>query len=531
MTRRRLKVTDYTVGWVCALPIELAAAKAALDEQHEPLPHDGVDPNIYTLGRIGKHNVVLICLPAGQIGIGAAAAGAARLRSKFNSVHFGLMVGDGGGVPSPEADIRLGDVVISQPYREHGGVVQYDFGKTGKDGHLTRTGALSPPPKILLNALAELRANRYLGLSTLAAHLATFDDFPKFSRAAAGPDVLFESEYIHDGGTTCESCDKKRVVNRAPRKSEDTVVHYGTVASGNQVMKDGITRDQLSAKLGGVICFEMEAAGLMNDFPCLTVRGICDYSDSHKNKTWQPFAAATAAACAKEILLLIPATEHTNQVYAAQEVIDGVAKYFIPFSLKGVPVAKFAPRMHDTKAIEKALLLQGQEHRRRIMALHGLGEIGKTQLAADFARRHQRDFSAIFWLDGSSESSLKESLGSCASRIPVGQIHEASRVHTIDKGGNIDVVVKDVLGWLSLPNNSNWLVVMDNVDRDYRNREEDAEAYDVLTYLPEADHGSVLITTRLPHLGQLGSQWEVRKADISHSRSILETWYGKSTGE
>jgi hypothetical protein len=73
-------------------------------------------------------------------------------------------------------------------------------------------------------------------------------------------------------------------------------------------MKDGLTRDKYSEELGGVLCFEMEAAGLMNTFPCLVIRGICDYSDSHKNKMWQPYAAAAAAAVAKEILGFMPAS-------------------------------------------------------------------------------------------------------------------------------------------------------------------------------------------------------------------------------
>ena len=67
-------------------------------------------------------------------------------------------------------------------------------------------------------------------------------------------------------------------------------------------MRNGIDRDRISRELGGVLCFEMEAAGLMNTFPCLVIRGICDYSDSHKNKDWQAYAAATAAAYAKELL-------------------------------------------------------------------------------------------------------------------------------------------------------------------------------------------------------------------------------------
>lgn len=99
------------------------------------------------------------------------------------------------------------------------------------------------------------------------------------------------------------------MIKRTERGSEEVVIHYGTIASGNQVMKDGETRDRISVELGGVLCFEMEAAGLAITFPCAVIRGICDYADSHKNKSWQPYAAATAAAVTKELLLIIPAEE------------------------------------------------------------------------------------------------------------------------------------------------------------------------------------------------------------------------------
>lgn len=310
MKRRRIQPRDYTVGWICALPIELAAAQEMLDEEHEGFPQRGPDPNLYTLGRIGDHNVVLACLPAGQTGTQSAATVAAQMRSAFPSMRFGLMVGIGGGVPSTDADIRLGDVVVSQPHQQHGGVVQYDFGKTGLDGHKTRTGWLNAPPAELLNAVSNLQALHHRGRGNLATHLSTFDRLPKFSHDTAGPDVLFEATYNHVGGSTCEYCSRDREVKRTSRKSQDVVIHYGTIASGNQVMKDGVTRDRLSAELGGVICFEMEAAGLMNTFPCLVIRGICDYADSHKCKRWQPFAAATAAACAKEMLSIIPVAEN-----------------------------------------------------------------------------------------------------------------------------------------------------------------------------------------------------------------------------
>ncbi|KAF2622623.1 hypothetical protein BU25DRAFT_415117 [Macroventuria anomochaeta] len=464
------------------------------------------------------------------MGIGAAAFSAGQATSIFTSIRFGLMVGVGGGAPSAEADVRLGDVVVSQPVQQHGGVVQYDFGKTGPGGRMTRTGSLNAPPKALLHAVTQLRAYRYQDRQdrgSLATHLSAFDQHPYFSCEEAGPDVLFKATYHHDGGATCERCSKDHVVHRTTRRADEEVtIHYGTIASGNQVIKDGATRDRLSEELDGVLCFEMEAAGLMNDFPCLVVRGICDYADSHKNKAWQPYAAATAAACAKAILSLIPAAEVVKTA-----AVGEACKYRVPFNLKGVPVGKFAERARDTEELEQALLQQDGMKERRLLAVYGLGGVGKTQLAANFARRYQHSFSSVLWLDGSSESSLKQSFAAFASRIPAGQIPEASRLYATDQGGDVDAVVRDVLGWLSIADNSDWLLVVDNVDRDDRQRKEDTEAYNVEEYLPEADHGSVLITTRLWHLGQLGERWEVRKVDKEQAQAIFKMWYGRGVGQ
>jgi nucleoside phosphorylase len=307
-TRRRLRRDEYTVGWVCALPIELAAAQEMLDEEHDDLDQDTNDSNLYTLGNIGKHNVVIACLPAGQTGNNSAAAVAVQMKSSFGAIRFGLMVGIGGGVPSGKADIRLGDVVISQPVQVHGGVVQYDFGKATPTG-FERTGSLNTPPRILLQAVSKLQANHFRGRSSLLEYLTALKKQPVFAQDKAGPDILFDAAYDHVGGPTCGSCSKEEVIERPARESSEVKVHYGTIASGNQVMRDGRTRDQVSMDFGGILCFEMEAAGLMNSFPCLVVRGICDYADSHKDKGWQAYAAGTAAACAKEVLMTIPPTD------------------------------------------------------------------------------------------------------------------------------------------------------------------------------------------------------------------------------
>jgi nucleoside phosphorylase len=308
---RHLSRDHYTVGWVCALPIELAAAQAMLDDQHGDLPQNSDDANTYTLGRIGVHNVVLACLPAGQTGTNSAAAVAMQMKSTFRAIRFGLMVGIGGGVPNAEADIRLGDIVVSQPGKGHGGVVQYDFGKSTPSG-IERTGFLNAPPRILLTAVSKLRANHDLGKSDLLVHISKLGKLAKFSRDQAGDDVLFEAAYNHVGRSNCTSCDNAKKLRRKARTVDTPEIHYGTIASGNQVMRDGATRDQISSELGEVLCFEMEAAALMNSFPCLVIRGICDYADSHKNKRWQPYAAGTAAAYAKELLLVIPAADVVN---------------------------------------------------------------------------------------------------------------------------------------------------------------------------------------------------------------------------
>ncbi|KAK6516883.1 hypothetical protein TWF506_006767 [Arthrobotrys conoides] len=302
--RRRLALQDYTVGWVCALPIEYAAATSMLDEEHEE-PHNENDTNIYTLGRIFSRNVVIVCLPAGLIGSASATAAAIEMKAKFPKIQFGLLVGVGGGVPGGTTDIRLGDVVVSQPHLRHGGVVQYDFGKQYPNGFL-RTGFLNTPPKYLLNAVSKLISNHIRGKNTFLDHLAAATSQPVFAREKARKDVLFKPTYTHVEGKMCKNCRKEEIIQRAPRPGQDYRIHYGTIASGSSLIRDAQTRDRLSSQLDGAICFEMEATGLMNHFPCLVIRGICDYADSHKNKLWQPYAAATAAACAKELLSIIP---------------------------------------------------------------------------------------------------------------------------------------------------------------------------------------------------------------------------------
>jgi nucleoside phosphorylase len=312
MAARRPRTDQYTLGWVCAVPIELAAAQQMLDEQHDLSFRNASDTNIYTLGRIAEHNVVIACLPYSQMGTTSAAVVAAQMKSAFPTIQFVLMVGIGGGVPRADLDIRLGDVVVSRPNGLHGGVVQYDFGKATKAG-LQRTRFLNNPPTLLLNAIAKLEAKHDQEQVGFVDYVSQLNKLKKFKRELAGPDLLFKADYDHVDydhfdGEMCAQCSKENIIERKSRDRE-IMIHYGTIASGNQVVKNGLKRDRLSSELGEILCFEMEAAGLMNDFPCLVIRGICDYADSHKHKGWQGYAAATAAAYAKEVLSVIPPVE------------------------------------------------------------------------------------------------------------------------------------------------------------------------------------------------------------------------------
>ncbi|RAO70553.1 uncharacterized protein BHQ10_006565 [Talaromyces amestolkiae] len=322
---------DYTVGWICALSKEQTAATAMLDKRHGDLPNPPHDSNTYTLGSIANHDIVIACLPDGRYGTNSAANVVTLLSGTFPSVRFCLMVGIGGGIPSNK--VRLGDVVVGRPEGQFPGVVQWDMGKAKQGGEFERTGALNNPPKAVLTALAKLKTDNELYESKISKYLDDFKNrYPraaeKYLRSDSLVDVCYKANYDHvtpkrkrddneeededevegdDEMDPCKHCDKSKALKRKPRSM---LVHYGLIASGNQVIKDSKYRDKLNKDLGGnVLCVEMEAAGIVNSFPCLVIRGICDYSDSHKNEAWQEHAAVVAAAYAKELLVFVQPIE------------------------------------------------------------------------------------------------------------------------------------------------------------------------------------------------------------------------------
>ncbi|KAL7957331.1 ankyrin repeat-containing domain protein [Trichoderma compactum] len=322
---------DYVVGWICAISTELVAARAFLDEEHDLPNVSPPDNNIYTLGKMGKHNIVIAALPDGEYGISAAASVARDMLHSFPNVRIGLMVGIGGGVPGKH-DIRLGDVVVSATHNEHGGVFQYDFGKTVQAQEFQNTKFLNQPPALLRSAVGGLKAdyesNGHQFQKTINSILIKKSRLrKKYRRPDSNPDRLYLSNAVHpltNNESCSKACSDSMMVPRQQRAEgeDDPMIHYGLIASGNQLMKDALIRDQLASEKD-VLCFEMEAAGLMNHFPCLVIRGICDYSDSHKNDIWQGYAAMTAAAYAKDVIGRIPPTkiEAENRI---ADILSGV---------------------------------------------------------------------------------------------------------------------------------------------------------------------------------------------------------------
>ncbi|KAL8818012.1 MAG: hypothetical protein Q9191_008032 [Dirinaria sp. TL-2023a] len=324
---RKLKPHDYTIAWLCALAdSELVAAIKMLDERHQEPSKAAKDHNTYVYGSIGSHNIVIACMPLGQPGMVSASRTAFWLPASFPELSLYLFVGIGGGIPSafpepdPERDVRLGDVVVGLADTPGiPGVVQYDHTRDQGPGDRELMGILDKPHPELLTALATLSAKRILGESKPHENLARLIGVKgSFSSPPTSSDELYQSTYKHrKNATNCDQCSAAQLVVRAERTNpEIPIFHQGQILSGNSVIKDARRRVELSRIFPHARCLEMEAAGVVDQTHCLVIRGISDYADSHKNGLWQPYAAGTAAAFARELLLTVQpsAVAHIGRV-------------------------------------------------------------------------------------------------------------------------------------------------------------------------------------------------------------------------
>ncbi|KAI6392296.1 hypothetical protein MCOR24_009952 [Pyricularia oryzae] len=257
----------YTVAWIAPLEIEARAALHMMDYLHPGrFPMGRGDDYVFRAGECGGHNTVIATLPAGQeYGTGSAAALASQVKKFFPNLWFGLLVGVAAGLPNltrdPPRDIRLGNVLVALPDGESAGLVAYNLGKeTAKSGfQLLRHGQ-----------------------------------------------ILATTETEHDKLYTTGEDGGEKVVDKKLRPISQRIrIWYGRIGSGEKLIKDGRKRDQLRDAYD-LIGLEMEAAGTMNRIPVGVIRGVCNYGDLHKNKRWQPYAAAMAAAYTKVVLGAIP---------------------------------------------------------------------------------------------------------------------------------------------------------------------------------------------------------------------------------
>nr|XP_036580860.1 kinesin light chain [Colletotrichum truncatum]KAF6788932.1 kinesin light chain [Colletotrichum truncatum] len=395
--RRR---SDFQVAIICALPLEYDAAALAFDQfwSWDQIESGSEGHDNYRIGRIGRHNAVLALLPG--MGKVNATSAATSLKATFDGLKLAILTGICGGVPRPKTgndEIMLGDVAVSK------GIVQYDFARQYPD-RLARKDTLGDnlgrPNKDIRTLLATFETQ--LGLDDLQYQAAqalsgiqqkAIDTGHRigYNRPTEVGDVLFEPDYVHRhrdhrGCGCCESnaceqaisasceeiqCDTGHCVPRrplAPGRNRDFRIHIGHIGSGDTVMKSGLHRDGIAAE-HGLIAFEMEAAGIWDEIPCIVTKGVCDYADSHKNKSWQNFAAATGAATTKAII----------GFYTPMKMIEASSSWFI------VPYGQNYDFVSRTDILDQIKRLFGHDQsptlatrRQPRVALHGLGGIGRT---------------------------------------------------------------------------------------------------------------------------------------------------------
>ncbi|KAJ0418894.1 hypothetical protein BJY00DRAFT_314571 [Aspergillus carlsbadensis] len=493
---------DYTIAIICALPLEADAVEALFDEHHDRLgKYYGVqqgDANAYINGRIGKHNVVLCYMPG--MGKGSAAAAASSLQVSYTGIELALVVGICGGGPSPPKyeEIFLGDVIISDS------VLKYDFGRQYPGGFQRKTDHIQdtfgrPVRRIrtLLNGLRAENSRREFQEQT-QQYLQTLQRTHGRWNHPRVRDVLFKASYLHkhyDRGPgsvwcTCRNsgssdeicevalgqpcddldCDRSEAV-RYRDSSENTLpaVYIGTVASADTVMKSGQHRDEIVRK-EKVIGFEMEGSGVWDNVPCIIIKGVCDYADSHKNKLWQAYAAATGASAAKTFLEYWMPADHGADASTTRHLM-------LPFERN----TRFVGRQSELRQLEHLMSLPDGPTK---IAIAGLGGVGKTQIALELAyrMRDREPDCSIFWIPCTSYEAVEQAYLTIAQMLGIQVANPAE--------------VKQRLKTHFSQDRTKWLIIFDNADdTDMWTQGTDNNA-PLRDFLPSNKQGRIVLTTR-----------------------------------
>lgn len=521
MTPQR-KPEDYTFGWISALSREKAAL--FFDEAHPSILAQDHD-TYYSCGSLHGHNVALVSL-AGDMGLIATTRETSKLLDTFKNLKAVLLVGVAGGAPLDTQDIRLGDIVVTEPTKFGSGVVQYDFGTSRKDSFYIRDLYSGRPSRLLLRAVEDLneedqRTSQYdcLGHRLLDRTNSIARQFSKLS-GIERPDVdqLFHSSYPHQGeeNLSCSEChcDLNFVKKRKDRNPNVPHVHRGLIASGSAVIRNAATRDDL-ARERGVLCFEMEAAGLCTlNIPWLVIRGICDYSDSHKNKAWQDHAAAVAAEYAKEVLRKVPlfadsvvkvnAFGHSSAVDTSDAAerkrrslsplygkrpskkrMESLSDSTPPDMLNLFSLAQlngdFRDRNDKMREIREHIGPSNAAHVISVLSITGIGGCGKTQLAAKYCRESTSVYGNILWLNAHTAKTLDiDIIQAIRGKIRAGdpQSQEAAELCLS--------YMKEVLE----VSDRRWLLVLDGFDHP------EQFDYNITRYFPTKGVGDIMITSQ-----------------------------------
>ncbi|KAI1358273.1 nucleoside phosphorylase domain-containing protein [Xylaria arbuscula] len=311
VSSRTYTCDDYTIGWICVHVKQQTAAIMMLDEAHSDIEKTSNDPITYNLGSMGRHNVVIACLPLGWSSSNAAATVAVRLTTTFPCIKLCLLVGLGSGIPHR---VRLGDVVVGTPDRGFPGVVEWQVDRNNEG---RKTAEMGDPPISLLSALTKLKTINEINGSKLPIYLNKIKEHKKLSQIYTVSDMLRDPLAKKDRvGTTDvlkSKLEETELTQSANMKLGDPEIHYGLVASTTLLIRDKDAYDCLDKTIDGrdLLCVETEASGLICNFPGLVIRGICDYAGESQDtyKGWQGPAAAAAAAFGKEILSVLPSAQ------------------------------------------------------------------------------------------------------------------------------------------------------------------------------------------------------------------------------
>ncbi|KAF4494054.1 Kinesin light chain [Fusarium agapanthi] len=468
----------FEIAIICALTLEADAIEALFDHHWED---DGTsfdkgpgDPNAYSTGVIGRFNVVLAYMPG--IGKVNAATVAANCGKSFPNIKLALVVGVCGLVPFSltKDEIILGDVIISN------GVIQYDFGRQFPERLVRKDTLLDVPGRPNLEirgVLAKLEGLRHR--RQLSAKIESFMDVlrrdPELHAEYPGSteDKLFKATYRHaDNQRSCEQAGCKGDLIKRCRLSTTDVppkpaIHFGLMASADTVMESGEDRDRI-ASADDVIAFEMEGAGVWDSFPCIIIKGGCDYADSHKSKVWQRYAAATAAACAK-----------------------GFLSFWVPSHYLPLPRNKNFTGREGTIAELQELLFTDPDGQR--VALVGLGGVGKTQIALRLAHLVKKGGNAelnysVIWIPALSMASFEQACSKIISEFGIKKAKEENA-----KEENAKETFRK---FLSSEEAGKWFLIIDNADN-IETLYGTAEAPGGIDeFIPDSEHGYILYTTR-----------------------------------